>query len=65
MAQARGSSVSDLVRALIDRSYAEEQDKARVAAARRIGEMSVEDVPEPSVLKNQFAQAHDPEHTDG
>lgn len=62
MAESRGSTVSEFVRALIDRSYEEERDRARVAAARRIGEMGVEDVPEADVLKEQFAAAHDIEH---
>lgn len=61
MAQARGSSVSDLVRAMIERSYDEELNKARIAAAERIGKAWFENVPEASVLKEQFAQAHEPE----
>lgn len=65
MAEARRSSVSELVRSLIDRSYAEDVDRARVAAARRIGELGVEDVPEASVLKEQFARAHDPDFRAG
>ena len=59
MATARDSSVSDLLRHLIERSYEEEQDKARIAAAWRIGQMGVEDVPDVDTLKEQFARAHD------
>lgn len=66
MAAARGSSVSELLRNLIERSYEEEVNEARVAAAQRIGEMSVEDVPDTDVLKKQFAAAHDTkEHLSG
>ena len=58
MAAARGSSVSELLRSLIERSYQEEVNEARIAAAQRIGEMSVEDVPDADVLKEQFAAAN-------
>ena len=59
MAAARGSTVSGLLRTLIERSHEEEVNEARVAAARRIGEMKVEDVPDAGVLKEQFAAAYD------
>lgn len=61
MAAARESSVSELVRALIERSYEEELARARVAAVERITRVGVEEVPEPHVLREQFAQAHDPD----
>ncbi len=61
VALARGSSVSELVRDLIERSHAEEvAGAARLAAAGRIGRMEVEDVPEPAELKRQFSGAHGP-----
>lgn len=59
MAAARGSSVSELVRSLIERSH-EEEGSARLAAAQRIGRMEVEDVPEPAGLKRQLSEAHGP-----
>lgn len=61
VAAARGSSVSELVRALIERSHEEEvAGAARLAAAERIGGMEVEDVPSPTELKRQFTEAHGP-----
>lgn len=58
VAAARGSSVSELVRSLIEYSYQQEISQQRLAASQRLGEMSVEDVPEPGELKRQFADAH-------
>ncbi len=58
VAAARGSSISELVRALIEHSYEEEVLKARLAAAERIGAMEVEAVPEPGELKRQLSEAH-------
>jgi predicted transcriptional regulator len=59
VAAARGSSVSELVRSLIEHSYEEEvAGAARLAAAERIGQMEVEDVPEPAELKRQFSETH-------
>jgi metal-responsive CopG/Arc/MetJ family transcriptional regulator len=61
MAAARGSSVSKLVRALIEHSYEEEvAGAARLEAAERIGQMEVKDVPEPAELKRQLSEAHGP-----
>ena len=61
VAAARGSSVSELVRSLIERSHEEEvAGAARLKAAERIGQMEVEDVPEPAELKQQFSEAHAP-----
>lgn len=59
VAAARGASVSELVRSLIEDSYQKEISRARLAASERLGEMSVEDVPEPEELKRQFVQAHE------
>lgn len=62
VATARGSSVSELVRDLIERSHEEEvAGAARLAAAERIGRMEVEDVPAPAELKRQFSEAHGPD----
>ncbi len=61
VAAAKGSSVSELVRDLIERSHEEEVTGVeRLAAAERIGRMEVEDVPEPAELKRQFSEAHGP-----
>ena len=57
VAAARGSSISELVRDLIQRSHEEEvAGAARLAAAERIGQMEVQDVPEPAELKRQLSQ---------
>lgn len=59
VAAARGMSVSQLVRSLIERSYEEEvAGAARLAAAERIGALEIEDVPDPDELKRQFSEAH-------
>lgn len=59
VAAVRGSSVSELVRSLIERSHEEEVAGAvRLAAAERIGRMEVEDVPEAAELKRQLSESH-------
>ncbi len=58
VAAARGVTVSELVRSLIERSYEEEVSGRRLAAAGRLGAMEVEDVPDTGVLKRQFGEAH-------
>ena len=57
VAATRGSSISELVHDLIQRSHEEEvAGAARLAAAERIGQMEVEDVPEPAELKRQLCE---------
>ena len=57
VAAARSSSVSELVRSLIEHSYEKEiAGAARLAAAERIGRMEVKDVPEPAELKRQLSE---------
>ena len=57
VAAARGSSISELVRDLIQRSHEEEvAGAAQLAAAERIGQMEVQDVPEPAELKRQLSE---------
>ena len=57
VAAARGSSISELVRDLIQRSHEEEvAGAARLAAVERIGQMEVQDVPEPAELKRQLSE---------
>jgi hypothetical protein len=57
LAAARGSSVSELVRSLIEGAHEEEvAGAARLAAVERIGSMEVEDVPEPAELKRQLSE---------
>ena len=57
VAAARGSSVSELVRSLIEHSYEDGvAGAARLEAAERIGSMEIEDVPEPAELKRQLSE---------
>jgi hypothetical protein len=60
VASARGASVSEVVRALIERSYEEELVRSRVGAAEELGRMELEDVPEMEVLRRQLEGAHEP-----
>ena len=61
VAGARGITVSEVVRAMIERSYEEEvTGAARLQAAERIGAREVEDVPSSDELKRQFSGAHGP-----
>lgn len=57
VARVRGSTVSELVRALIEESYEEEARGERLKAAERIGAAALEDVPGPAELKRQFSGA--------
>jgi predicted transcriptional regulator len=57
VAAARGSSVSELMRSLIERSHEEEvAGAARLAGVERIGRIEVENVPEPAELKRQLSE---------
>jgi hypothetical protein len=60
LAKMRSLSISDTVREAIDKAYAEVMLRRRREAARRIGEMGIEDVPDPETLSKQLAEAHDP-----
>lgn len=61
LAAARGLSIPELLRSLIERSYEEAfADAARLAAAERIGRMEIERMPEPAELKRQFAEVYEP-----
>jgi hypothetical protein len=48
--------MSELVRSLIEHSYEEVAGATRLAVAERIGQMEVEDVPEPAELKRQLSE---------
>ena len=60
LAQSHHVSISDLVRALLDREYEEWLNIQRVRAAQRISALSAEDVPEPDLLNRQLGDAYDP-----
>jgi Ribbon-helix-helix protein, copG family len=59
LAQDHQSSVSETVRKLIDRAHNEYLRERRIEAARQIGELEIEDVPDPDELSRQLAQTHD------
>jgi hypothetical protein len=56
---ARGSPVSVVVRDLIDQAYEDIHRAERLRAARELGEMEIEDVPDPETLKRQLESTHD------
>jgi hypothetical protein len=56
---ARGSPVSVVVRELIDQAYEEIDRATRLRAARELGQMEIEDVPDPEMLKRQLESTHD------
>lgn len=59
LVQSRHVSVSDLVRALLDREYEEWLRTQRLSAARAIAALSAEDVPEPELLERQLGEAYE------
>ena len=59
LAAARGLAVSELVRTTMDEAYEESMREERLQAALEIGELQVEDVPEPEVLKRQLESTYD------
>ena len=59
LAAARGLAVSELVRTTMDEAYEESMREERLQAALEIGELQVEDVPEPEVLKRQLERTYD------
>jgi predicted DNA-binding protein len=56
---ARGAPVSQVVRELIDQAYEEADRAARREAARRIGELQIEEVPDPEELSRQLDNKYD------
>ncbi len=60
LSAAYGVPGSTLLKDMIDRLYKEKDREERLAAARRIGEMEIEDVPDMETLKKQLESAHEP-----
>lgn len=58
VAAAQETSVSGVVRNLIERSYMEEMTQRRRRAAEELGRLELEDVPEIETLKEQLDGAH-------
>ena len=59
LAETRRSSISELVREMIDREYEAVQLERRLQLVREIAGMNVEDVPDPETLSKQLAQTYD------
>lgn len=59
MARTRGVSVAAVVRDLVESGYEDLELAERLAAARRIGALHIEDLPEPEELARQLAETHD------
>jgi hypothetical protein len=60
LAKNHHTSISDLVRALVDREYEAWLTTERTSAARAISDLSIEDVPDPESLSQELGQAYDP-----
>lgn len=60
MAATYGSPVSEVVRRLIDDAYEVALMERRRQAAREIGGLALEDVPDPATLSRQLEEAHEP-----
>ena len=57
-----GAPLSAVVRELIDRAHEEIRRAERLRAARELGQMEIEDVPDPETLCRELDRAH--EHPD-
>jgi predicted transcriptional regulator len=59
LARSRHTSISGLVRVLVDRKYEEWLGIERVRSAQLIATLSAEDVPEPALLDQQLSGAYE------
>jgi len=55
----RGAPVSVVVRDMIDQAYEEVTREERLRAARELGQMEIEDVPDPDELSRQLDRTYD------
>ena len=60
LAERKGARVSMVVREMIERAYDEALLEGRARAARELGRLAVEDVPDPETLRGQLEGAHEP-----
>lgn len=60
LAEQQGAPVSEMVRRLIDRAYEDTVMARRRRAARQLGQLQIEDVPDPEMLRHQLEAAHEP-----
>jgi hypothetical protein len=59
LAHKRNTSISSLVRDLVDREYEVLVRERRFEAVRRIAAMAIEDVPDPEALSRQLDSTYD------
>ena len=62
LATARGASVSEVVREMIDQAYEEGLRAERLRAARELARLAVEDVPDPETLSRQLEGTYESAH---
>lgn len=60
LAAEQGATVSEMVRRLVDRAYEDTLVARRKRAARELGRLAVEDVPDSATLDRQLEAAHEP-----
>lgn len=60
LAAEQGTPVSEMVRRLIDRAYEDSLGARRQRAARELGRLEIEDVPDPATLHHQLEATHEP-----
>lgn len=60
LATEQGFPVSETVRRLIDRAYEDVLRVRRKRAAEALGQLELEDVPDPATLSRQLEDAHEP-----
>ncbi|HET7738173.1 MAG TPA: CopG family transcriptional regulator [Tepidiformaceae bacterium] len=59
LAEARGSTIADLVRSLIDQAFAQSEVERRLAIVAELAAMGTEEMPEPDELSRELASAYD------
>lgn len=59
VARSSGSTVSEVVRRMIDAAYEQELLEERRRAVERLAGLELEDVPDPDVLAEQLEGAHE------
>ena len=59
LAAEQGAPVSEMVRRLIDRAYEDTLDARRKRAAQELGQLELEDVPDPATLCRQLEAAYE------
>lgn len=58
ISEARGSTAEVVIADLIDRAYAQENRSRRLTLVAEIGQLEIEDPPDPSMMHDQLAEAY-------